>query len=698
MSTNEQTPVSQSTSVVRNTLWKEQVPQDLGGPAFDAALREYCDRNYHQLLPIITEKVHQEKVQQEKLKVVKARLNFEEPSQHSESGTLICCCQFLICCLILASGLIMLAVSVHKLLHQTPSRRKKERLGSKHVCSMSGSPEARDKVKSTSAHSNDSRRRSYYSSRKDTESCYQSSRSKETEFASEKRHNKRASPQKREVLSEIEDSAGGHWKSKPKGKGRVLRMTYPSHSYDDLKESFLENYLQQKKCIKDPVEIHNIKQRDKESMEECVRRYKLKCRDVKGAPECMKISEFMHEITNPELIKRLHDKIQNLVDEMMRVMTTFLRGDVADSNHERKKSFSSWKQQEAGHKPNFKKGGFRNQQRSERKQDRFTLLTKIPKEILALDEGKFKPPPLMTTPVEKRNTGKFYEFHREVEHATDECIHLKRKIKEMLKPNKRLLKLSPESLISFPPLGDEDGTKGPMISKAEMGGHFVHRMYVDGGSSSEVLYEHCFNRFLMIQETSPLVGFSGEIIWPLGEISLFVKMDDEEHSTSAWMNFMVVRSPSPYNRIIGRPGKPAYMTGVSRHIAEHRLNIHKGCLPFRQKKRGQALKRNKVIYEEVEKLVGTGIMKEVHYHSWLSNPEMVKKHEGGCRMCVDFKDLNKACPKDSYSLPEIDWKVESLCGYPFKCFMDAYKGYHKVKMAKEDEEKTAFITSQGIFC
>ncbi|GJQ96255.1 reverse transcriptase domain-containing protein [Tanacetum coccineum] len=144
--------------------------------------------------------------------------------------------------------------------------------------------------------------------------------------------------------------------------------------------------------------------------------------------------------------------------------------------------------------------------------------------------------------------------------------------------------------------------------------------------------------------------------------------------------------------------KPADMTGVPRHIAEHRLNVREGCFPVRQKKRGQAPERNKAICEEVEKLVNAGIMKEVHYHSWLSNPVMVKKHDNSWRMCVDFKDLNKACPKDGYPLPEIDWKVESLCGYPFKCFLDAYKGYHQIKMAKEDEEKTAFITSQGIFC
>ncbi|GJT18856.1 reverse transcriptase domain-containing protein [Tanacetum coccineum] len=516
MSTNGQTPLSQPTSVVRNTLGKEPVPQDPGRPISDEALREYCDRNYHQILPIIAEKVHQEKVQQEKLKAVKARLNFEETSHHSESGT------------------------------PTGRRGLKERLGPRHVRSRSGSPKPRrgrsespkkkgserktvfkrlekgvfhrlgDKEKSVSVYSDDSRRRSYHNSHRDTESCHQSSRSRTTEPASERRYNKRAPSRRTEELSESEGSAGGHWKSKVKRPKSSVeddlsqpwvceetdpftpRIRYfdfpktrmPSHiktydgsedpedhlkifqsaakterwamptwchmfnstltgnarvwfddlpketidSYDDLKKAFLENYLQQKKCIKDPVEIHNIRQRDGESTEEFVRRYKLECRDVKGAPECMKISGFMHGITNPELIKRLHDKIPKSVDEMMRV--AFLWGEVAASNRERKKSFLSWKQQEANQKQNFKKGGFRNQQRSERKQDRFALLTKTPKEIFALDKGKFKAPPPMTTPVEKRNANKFCEFHGEVGHNTDECLHLRIQIEEMLKAGK----------------------------------------------------------------------------------------------------------------------------------------------------------------------------------------------------------------------------------------------------------------------
>ncbi|GJT68923.1 reverse transcriptase domain-containing protein [Tanacetum coccineum] len=223
------------------------------------------------------------------------------------------------------------------------------------------------------------------------------------------------------------------------GNARVWFDDLPKEtidSYDDLKKAFLENYLQQKKCIKDPVEIHNIRQKDGESTEEFVRKYKLECMDVKGAPECMKISGFMHGITNPELIKRLHDKIPTSVDEMMRVTTAFLQGEVAASNHERKKSFLSWKQQEANQKQNFKKGDFQNQQRSERKQDRFALLTKTPKEIFALDKEKFKAPPPMTTPVEKRNANKFCEFHGEVGHNTDECMHLRKQIEEMLKVGK----------------------------------------------------------------------------------------------------------------------------------------------------------------------------------------------------------------------------------------------------------------------
>ncbi|GKA72108.1 hypothetical protein Tco_0778324, partial [Tanacetum coccineum] len=64
------------------------------------------------------------------------------------------------------------------------------------------------------------------------------------------------------------------------------------------------------------------------------------------------------------------------------------------------------------------------------------------------------------------------------------------------------------------------------------------------------------------------------------------------------------------------------MTGVPRHIAKHRLNVREGCQPIRQKKRGQAIERNIAINDEVSKLVAAEIIREVHYHDWLSNPIM----------------------------------------------------------------------------
>ncbi|GJW35953.1 reverse transcriptase domain-containing protein [Tanacetum coccineum] len=368
----------------------------------------------------------------------------------------------------------------------------------------------------------------------------------------------------------------------------------------------------------------------------------------------------------------------------------------------------------------------------------------------------------MTTPVEKRNASKFCEFHEEVGHTTDECMHLKKQIEEMLKTGKlshlikELKKSNGKDQSKVAKKGEAAGKDKPRAILMVQTGRKIAKQRITQTFSPETMISFpSFGKKMerkglwllklrkqMVPAATYLVGFSGEIIWLLGQVSLLVKIGDEEHSTSAWMNFMVVRLHSPYNGIIGRPGVrrikaiPSTTHGMLKFLvtggtvtlrssriiplectmilgprtqqpvvdqdAEEKIQvaIHpeypEQTIAIEEK--GQASERNKAICEEVEKLVNAGIMKEVHYHSWLSNPVMVKKHDNSWRMCVDFKDLNKACPKDGYPLPEIDWKVESLCGYPFKCFLDAYKGYHQIKMAKEDEEKTAFITSQGIFC
>ena len=96
--------------------------------------------------------------------------------------------------------------------------------------------------------------------------------------------------------------------------------------------------------------------------------------------------------------------------------------------------------------------------------------------------------------------------------------------------------------------------------------------------------------------------------------------------------------------------------------------------------------------------MSTGFIQEVYYPNWLTNIILVKKANGKCRMCEDFTNLNKACPKDSFPLLRIDQLVDSIAGHKLLTFMDAFSGYNLIKMAEEDQEKIAFITSQGLYC
>ena len=111
-----------------------------------------------------------------------------------------------------------------------------------------------------------------------------------------------------------------------------------------------------------------------------------------------------------------------------------------------------------------------------------------------------------------------------------------------------------------------------------------------------------------------------------------------------------------------------------------------------------AQERDKVIAEEVRKLLEAGFIREVYYPDWLANMVMVKKFNGKWRMCVDFTDLNRACPKDSYPLPRIDTLVDSMARHELLSFIDAFSGYNQIKINEEDQEKTSFVTSQRLFC
>ncbi|XP_013617547.1 PREDICTED: RNA-directed DNA polymerase homolog [Brassica oleracea var. oleracea] len=139
------------------------------------------------------------------------------------------------------------------------------------------------------------------------------------------------------------------------------------------------------------------------------------------------------------------------------------------------------------------------------------------------------------------------------------------------------------------------------------------------------------------------------------------------------------------------------MKGIDPSVTTHELNVDPTFKPIRQKRRKLGPKRSNAVNEEVDRLLNTGSITEVKYPEWLANPVIVKKKNGKCRVCVDFTDLNKACPKDNFHLPHIDRLVESTAGNELLTFMDAFSGYNQIMMHPDDREKTAFITDRRIY-
>ncbi|GKD66934.1 reverse transcriptase domain-containing protein [Tanacetum coccineum] len=233
------------------------------------------------------------------------------------------------------------------------------------------------------------------------------------------------------------------------------------------------------------------------------------------------------------------------------------------------------------------------------RKDTLTPLIKTLKEILAMESVSFpEPPPLIRT-LEKQNLNKFYDYYGERGHNTNYCYQLKKQIekavasrklahlvKDIRRTNQRNESQGRNSVkvinmireggnrkrsfeerrsgltdeLTFPAIPQNQLTNEPNILEGIIEGNQVQRIIVDGGSSSVIMYEHCF-RNLNVNIRSKLrrcralmVGFSGETHHPLGVIDLRVSMGKAGRSKTVLMEFAIIKCHSPYNVIIGRTG------------------------------------------------------------------------------------------------------------------------------------------------
>ena len=140
------------------------------------------------------------------------------------------------------------------------------------------------------------------------------------------------------------------------------------------------------------------------------------------------------------------------------------------------------------------------------------------------------------------------------------------------------------------------------------------------------------------------------------------------------------------------------MPGLDTEIVEHKIPLIEDSKPVKQKLRRIKPEWSLQVKEEIMKLLKVGFIKVIEHPTWLANIVVIIKSNGKIRICVDFRDLNKASPKDDFPLPNIDMLVDSTASYKVKSFVDGFAGYNQIRMAEEDQHKTAFTTPWGTFC
>jgi hypothetical protein len=140
------------------------------------------------------------------------------------------------------------------------------------------------------------------------------------------------------------------------------------------------------------------------------------------------------------------------------------------------------------------------------------------------------------------------------------------------------------------------------------------------------------------------------------------------------------------------------LVGVSRTVIEHSLGINPSVRPKKQRLRKMSDEKTEATKVEVHRLLEANFIEPVAYPTWLANVVMVQKKSGKWSMCIDFTNVNKACPKDNFPLPRIDKIVDSAAGCEVMSLLDCFSGYHQIYMKEEDKASTSFITPFGTYC
>nr|XP_025888854.1 uncharacterized protein LOC104649327 [Solanum lycopersicum] len=143
--------------------------------------------------------------------------------------------------------------------------------------------------------------------------------------------------------------------------------------------------------------------------------------------------------------------------------------------------------------------------------------------------------------------------------------------------------------------------------------------------------------------------------------------------------------------------KPSLEETETVNLGDSESSYQPGFEPVKQKTRKFKPELSLKIKEEITKQIESRLVEVTQYPTWLANVVPIAKKDGKIRICVDYRDLNKASPKDNFPLPNIHILIDNCAKHEMQSFVDCYAGYHQILMDEEDAEKTAFITPLGVY-
>nr|GEU44629.1 hypothetical protein [Tanacetum cinerariifolium] len=525
--------------------------------------------------------------------------------------------------------------------------------------------------------------------------------------------------------------------------------------------------------------ILGIQQREDESLKEYVAQFSKETLHMADRFDVMVSKAFISGLRPWPLVRDLIAKPSTSLEDLFTHTHNFIRANEANNGNRLRETRRETKQHmtyrdlpRRQKQKHISRLVGRHMESHRVQHDTFTPLIKSLAEILATSKERamLQRPPKMFAPANKRDQTKYYEFLKDHGHDTNDCIDLQKEIeaciqKGWMEKNADIKKSRfPFPNITFSkddPIPEHYTGEDPLIISADVGTTQIHRIYIDGCSSVEIMYEHYFEQLTLEKRNKATKSSTHRIrwsiiSWPLGFITLSFTLYDyrDQVCMMVMIKFMIVRARSPYNIILGHPGlmqfgavastlhalmkfqmekgisvvrgerfqlnicnhifkkrdRPeeansteyidhivinnayidqmlviaanlpkmlkkqlherlcsnkdvfawtlADMTGIPQELAEHKLNIHPRTFLVWQKT-GHSSGTKRSNYGGSIQASRSTNPQSSYFRRRVSILVMVKRIDETWRMCIDFINLNKAFPKDSYPLLEIDQKLES---------------------------------------